>query len=745
MTYEANPPAPGAGASGQSSRVVGCWNGLDSNSQRAAQERRALYDNIPAELQDMPQWCCWRYEHRGTSKATKVPINSRTGFADSVTSPTICATFAEAIAGEVTYGCDGIGFVFTLNDPYCFIDLDDAQGDAEAIARQRKIYETFNSYTELSPSGAGVHIIIKAEVPHGRRRGGVELYPHGRFATFTGKSVNNVGIAERQELAQILFNELGGEKAATAGVQPDREASVADAAVVASLCSDPALAALYSGDLSAYGGDHSSADQALCNALAARSGNRVQAERIWTASPLGQREKTQGRADYRQRTIERAFDRAPLASVGTNFTVNGKAFFTPATPPADTPVVVDAADLETMPASPRLDMWGGNAPVGQTTIAFGGGGSGKSLLYQQLATSTALGRPFLGIQTMAGVALYVTCEDDLAELHRRQHDICRALGVSLFNHKRRLALVSLTGVVGNELAAFDQQGRMAIMPRFQWLLETAKAIGAKLIVLDNVAHFFAGNENIRNQVAAFLGLLNKLAHDTGAAIILIAHTNKAGDGSGSTAWLNQVRTGLKLEIPSDGNGFVPDFDARTLTRIKSNYARTGESIAFRWHNGAFKLDAELPGDVAEAITANARAENDERVFLACLAERTRQRRAVSELVSKSYAPTVFARMAESQGIGKARLEAAMDRLFKAGAIERGFLWRDTAEGKDRHGLREAPANGPANHPPTRSANDRQPLPLTPPTDPPTLPIIDMGGAADGQPPLPRSEGGAPMT
>ena len=392
-----------------------------------------------------------------------------------------------------------------------------------------------------------------------------------------------------------------------------------------------------------------------------------------------------------------------------------------------------------MPASPRLDMWGGNVPVGQVTLSFGGGGSGKSLLFQQLATGTALSCPILGIQTMSGVALYITCEDDVAELHRRQHDICRALGVSFANKKRRLALVSLTNVIGNELATFDQQRNvMVVMPRFLWLRDIIRQISAKLVVLDNVAHFFAGNENVRNQVAAFLGLLNMLAHETGAAIILIAHTNKAGDGSGSTAWLNQVRTALKLDIPTDGNNLVPDFDARLLTRIKSNYSRTGESIGFRWHQGAFKAAGDLPGDLSELLAGNAKAANDERKFLACLAERKRQRRTVSELVSKSYAPTVFARMAESESIGKFRLEQAMDRLFKASVIERGFLWRDTTEGKDRHGLRVTTANGPANHPPTRSANIRQLDRERPPTDPPTLPIyyVNEGGAADGQPPLP---------
>jgi len=702
------------------------------------------YFDVPAELQKVPQWICWRYEYRGSDKPTKVPLNPRTGAAASVTEPRAWSTFAGALAGAAAHNCNGIGFVFTANDPFCFIDLDDTKGDAEALARQHKIAEAFNSYTELSPSGTGVHIIIKAALPHGRRRGGVELYPHDRFATFTGNVINNVGIAERQELAEILFSELGGEKAATAGVQPDREASLGDEAIVEALCRDPALEALYIGDLNAYGGDHSSADQALCNALAARAGNRAQAERIWTASPLGQRDKTQGRADYRQRTIERAFDRAPLASVGTAFTVNGKPFFPPAPPPADAPVLIDAADLEAMPAAPRLDMWGGYVPVGQTTIAFGGGGSGKSLLLQQLATSTALGRPFLGIQTMAGVALYVTCEDDLAELHRRQHDICRALGVSLTNHKRRLALVSLTGVVGNELAAFDQQGRIAIMPRFQWLLDTAKAIGAKLIVLDNVAHFFAGNENIRNQVAAFLGLLNKLAHDTGAAIILIAHTNKAGDGSGSTAWLNQVRTGLKLEIPADGNGFVSDFNARVLIRVKSNYARTGESIAFRWHNGAFKLAAELPGDAAEAAKADAKAEADNATFLKCLAAATEQRRAVSHVKGTNYAPAQFAKMPEAGGLNRMAFERAMERLFHSGKIVAGqFLWNDSYR-KPKHGLKlcgDPPAVTPCGdlRQPPYEAVDNTAAPLRAGT-----PLyINKDGAADGQPPLLASEGGAP--
>lgn len=88
--------------------------------------------------------------------------------------------------------------------------------------------------------------------------------------------------------------------------------------------------------------------------------------------------------------------------------------------------------------------------------------------------------------------------------------------------------------------------------------------------------------------------------------------------------------------------------------------------------------------------AQATADND--LFLACLRERTRQRRAVSEKHSPTYAPSEFVRMPESQKIGKARLEAAMERLFRIGIIDRGELWKDDHR-KPVFGLREAAANG----------------------------------------------------
>jgi len=233
--------------------------------------------------------------------------------------------------------------------------------------------------------------------------------------------------------------------------------------------------------------------------------------------------------------------------------------------------------------------------AGQVTYLTGAGATGKSLLGQQLATCVAANTQFLGVDVLLGTAIYVTCEDDADELHRRQKPIGASMGVSLAELSGRLHLVSLAGAIGNELATFDQLGRMRTTPSWQRLRTTVLATGASFVVLDNVAHLFAGNENIRQQVASFLSLLNGLALESGAAILLIGHPNKAGDSfSGSTAWENQVRSRLFLDRVKQTDGTVLDQDARTLSRGKANYSRNGEALAFRWHEWAFIRDEDLP-------------------------------------------------------------------------------------------------------------------------------------------------------
>ncbi len=335
-------------------------------------------------------------------------------------------------------------------------------------------------------------------------------------------------------------------------------------------------------------------------------------------------------------------------------------------------------------------------PDGQATLLTGKGAAGKSLVSQLQATCIAMGLPFLGLEVAQTNALYITCEDDQDELQRRQAAICEGLGITLESLSGKLHLLSLQGELNNELATFTTDGRMSVAPRYRQIQDACARHEIGFLTLDNTAHLFTGNENDRHQVASFINLCNRLAIAIEGAVVIVGHPNKAGDSySGSTAWENQVRSRLFMEIPANEQGEISDPDLRVMRREKVNYAQRGGELQFRWHKGTFVREEDMPP--ADAVnlhqtTADAR---DNQIFLACLETRNKQKRAVSEIKrSPTYAPKEFADMAESKGIGRVRLEQAMDRLFRLEAIERGFLWVFRGEGKDCHGLRIVEKNRP---------------------------------------------------
>jgi archaellum biogenesis ATPase FlaH len=167
------------------------------------------------------------------------------------------------------------------------------------------------------------------------------------------------------------------------------------------------------------------------------------------------------------------------------------------------------------------------APAGEVTLGTGPGSAGKSLLGQQVATAIAAGVPTLGIDMGQAAAIYITCEDDIEQLHWRQAAICRALGVSMADLDGKLWLVSLRGRLDNALGVNGASGDYRLSRAYQRLADLIRRTGAKLVILDNLSHLFTGNENDRGDVTRFANALNRLAGESGAAIVLIGHTNKA--------------------------------------------------------------------------------------------------------------------------------------------------------------------------------------------------------------------------
>src|SRR5215216_5441790 len=124
-------------------------------------------------LRDLKQWLCWRTEERD-GRLTKIPFSPTTGQRASSTNPETWADYEEAVRACKEHGYEGIGFVFTPEDDLCGVDLDgcfDSQtGEIENWAHE--IVDELDSYTEISPSGTGIHILIRGKLPEGRNRKG---------------------------------------------------------------------------------------------------------------------------------------------------------------------------------------------------------------------------------------------------------------------------------------------------------------------------------------------------------------------------------------------------------------------------------------------------------------------------------------------------------------------------------------------------------------------------------------------
>ncbi len=362
------------------------------------------------------------------------------------------------------------------------------------------------------------------------------------------------------------------------------------------------------------------------------------------------------------------------------------------TPPASILPIFHPADWTGRPPPARQWRWDAFIPNHQATLLTGAGAAGKSLATQQMCTCIALGLPFLGIETKRANSLYITCEDDLDELHRRQEAICAALGVPLESTRGRLFLLSLQGQIGNELATFDNEGKMTLAPRYGEIEQTCAALEIGHVTIDNTAHTFAGNENDRHQVAAFVNLNNKLAQAIDGSVVMVGHPNKAGDSySGSTAWENQVRSRLYLEIPKGEEGAPVDPNMRVLRNEKANYSQRGAEVHFWWVKGAFVAEVDMPeGTLAEPQSDQAQWEDG--LFLDLLVKLTKQRRHVTHAPNLSnYAPKVMAGMPEARGVSKGNFARAMERLFAADLIATSQpLWK----GSNRHpvlGIARTPA------------------------------------------------------
>ena len=146
----------------------------------------------------LPQWVC---------RKEKIPLNPVTGEPAKAGQPATWASFEDAVNALDGGSYDGIGFEFN-NNGIVGIDLDHVIADNGSLSEEVvEIVAILDSYTEYSPSGKGLHIFVKGDIPvDGRKKGFIEMYKAKRYFTMTGNVYGELKhINERTEQVMQIF------------------------------------------------------------------------------------------------------------------------------------------------------------------------------------------------------------------------------------------------------------------------------------------------------------------------------------------------------------------------------------------------------------------------------------------------------------------------------------------------------------------------------------------------------------
>lgn len=277
------------------------------------------YNNIPQELRELPHWVTWRSETvPGRAKPAKVPFNPATGAKAEPDNPKSWTAFDAAVWAASTGQYNGIGYVLSQDDPYTFIDLDTYNNGAD-IERHKAIANAFSGYAEISPSGQGLHLIVKGSVPEGRRRNGIEIYSSKHYFTFTGNVYRPGPIVEQQNLVNQLWAELAPvEKINGFQSYIEQSATEDDRAIIeraGNAYNKEKFNCLWNGQWQLDYPSQSEADFALIDIIGFYSKDREQVKRIFRLSMLGRRDKAK-REGYLNDMIVRSQDnQAPAIDI----------------------------------------------------------------------------------------------------------------------------------------------------------------------------------------------------------------------------------------------------------------------------------------------------------------------------------------------------------------------------------------------------------------------------------------------
>ncbi len=344
-------------------------------------------------------------------------------------------------------------------------------------------------------------------------------------------------------------------------------------------------------DDSDYENDISSADMALASSLLRDGFSPLNTEIIMRATRYRDKfDEMRGPTPYLERTISKAMESVDQEASKS---------------PTEHPILfldLGRISIPTTPPPPRDYVWQGRMVAGHAYALGGFGGVSKSQAALQLAASIAMGGKFGNTTTKKGSALLIFGEDDHNEITRRLGAYAAHEKLTSGQRNEIEKNIRALGLVGEEtrLTAFIN-GALASTTFANSIItaaaELTKQSGEviRLIVLDHAGLFHGGDFNAREDVSLTMRIINRIAHETGAAVLLLAHSPKAAkdaeksDASaiaGSTTFVDQTRGAFILATmrPNEAKDLGITNDMRhqfvSLVVVKNNYGRTGDASWF---------------------------------------------------------------------------------------------------------------------------------------------------------------------
>jgi putative DNA primase/helicase len=257
---------------------------------------------IPSELTKRDQWVSWKYGAMENGRRPKKPMKPATGYSASVIDPTTWGTYDQAEEAVVRFQLDGVGFVFMGSDSLVGVDIDDCRDPTSGKVSDEamQLVQAVDSYTEVSPSGTGLHIIAKGTLPRaGCNKNGYEIYSGKHYVTITGDHLAGTPteVLDRTDSVGAEFHRLFGSEVSDRGAETPPARLSSDDQVLKkarNARNHQTFDQLWEGHWEDRYPSRSEADMALCGMLAYWCDNdEQQMDRLFRASGL-MREKWDG-------------------------------------------------------------------------------------------------------------------------------------------------------------------------------------------------------------------------------------------------------------------------------------------------------------------------------------------------------------------------------------------------------------------------------------------------------------------